>query len=247
PASSWSRARRDGDDYILHGEKTWISHAPIADVFIIWAKTDDGVVRGFVLERGMKGLSTTKIEGKLSLRASITGMIAMDDVRVPASALLQDVQGLRGPFGCLNNARYGICWGAIGAARACWHIARDYTMQRSLFGKPLAATQLIQIKLANMQTEIALAQASTIQLGRLKDENMASPEAISLLKRNNCGKALTIARDARDMLGGNGISDEYDVMRHMVNLETVNTYEGTHDVHGLVLGRSQTGLSAFGN
>jgi len=223
----------------------WISNSPLADVFVVWAKCDDGKIRGFVLEKGMKGLSAPKIEGKLSLRASITGQIVMQDVEVPESALLPNVEGLKGPFGCLNNARFGIAWGTLGAAEACWHAARSYTLDRKQFGRPLASNQLIQKKLADMQTEISLALLGVLQAGRLKDRGQLSPELISMLKRNSCGKALEIARTARDMHGGNGISDEYPVFRHMVNLETVNTYEGTHDVHALILGRAQTGIAAF--
>jgi glutaryl-CoA dehydrogenase len=223
----------------------WISNSPIADVFIVWAKNDDGRVRGFILDKGMDGLSAPKIEGKLSLRASITGEIVMDGVFVPEDNLLPNIEGLKGPMGCLNNARYGIAWGALGAAEACWHAARDYVLDRKQFGRPLAANQLIQKKLADMQTEIGLGLQGCLQAGRLKDNNQLSPELISLLKRNSCGKALDIARAARDMHGGNGISDEYVVFRHMANLETVNTYEGTHDIHALILGRAQTGIQAF--
>jgi glutaryl-CoA dehydrogenase len=230
---------------VLNGAKMWISNSPLADVFVVWAKCDDGKIRGFVLEKGMKGLSAPKIEGKLSLRASITGQIVMQDVEVPESALLPNVEGLKGPFGCLNNARFGIAWGTLGAAEACWHAARSYTLDRKQFGRPLASNQLIQKKLADMQTEISLALLGVLQAGRLKDRGQLSPELISMLKRNSCGKALDIARTARDMHGGNGISDEYPVFRHMVNLETVNTYEGTHDVHALILGRAQTGIAAF--
>jgi len=240
-----SRARKVDGGYLLNGSKMWISHAPVADVFVVWAKTEDDVVRGFILERGMKGLSTAIIEGKFSLRASVTGEVAMQDVLVPEANLLPGVSGLKGPFSCLNNARYGIAWGALGAAEACWHAARDYTMARKAFGKPLAANQLIQKKLADMQTEITLGLHACLRLGRLMDQHRATPEMISLLKRNNAGKALEIARVARDMHGGNGIVDEYNVIRHLLNLETVNTYEGTHDVHALILGRAQTGLSAF--
>jgi glutaryl-CoA dehydrogenase len=239
-------ARRDGDDYVVNGSKTWITNSPLADVLVVWAKDDAGDIRGFILEKGMKGLSAPKIEGKFSLRASTTGMIMMDNVMVPEDAMLPGVKGLRGPFSCLNNARYGIAWGALGAAEFCWHAARDYTMQRIMFGRPLAATQLIQKKLVDMQTEITLGLQSVLRLGRLIDEDNAAPEMISLLKRNNCGKALDIARTARDMHGGNGVADEYHVIRHVMNLEAVNTYEGTHDVHALILGRAQTGLSAFG-
>ena len=245
PGSMATRARKTADGYLLTGAKTWITNAPFADVFVVWAKTDDGRIRGFVLEKGMKGLSAPKIEGKLSLRASVTGEIVMDEVEVGEEQLLPNVSGLGGPFGCLNNARYGIAWGSIGAAEFCWHAARRYTLDRQQFGRPLAANQLIQKKLADMQTEITLGLTAVLRLGRLKDEGKAAPEAISLLKRNNCGKALEIARTARDMHGGNGVSDEFDVMRHMVNLEAVNTYEGTHDVHALILGRAQTGIQAF--
>ncbi len=246
PASMRTRAKAVDGGYLVSGSKTWISNAPIADVFVVWAKDDAGDIRGFILEKGMTGLTAPKIEGKFSLRASVTGMIMMQDVFVPAENMLPNVKGLRGPFSCLNNARYGISWGALGAAEFCWHAARDYTMQRMMFGRPLAATQLIQKKLADMQTEITLALQSVLQLGRLLDANNAAPEMISLCKRNSCGKALDIARVARDMHGGNGIADEYHVIRHVMNLESVNTYEGTHDVHALILGRAQTGLSAFG-
>jgi glutaryl-CoA dehydrogenase len=245
PMSMKTRARKTDGGYRLSGSKQWITNSPIADVFVVWAKDDAGEIRGFVLEKGMKGLSAPKIEGKFSLRASITGGIAMDDIFVGEDNLLPNVKGLKGPFGCLNNARYGISWGAMGAAEFCWHQARQYTMDRKMFGRPLAATQLIQKKLADMQTEITLGLQGALRLGRLKDEGNAAPEAISLMKRNNCGKALDIARLARDMLGGNGISDEYHVIRHMMNLEAVNTYEGTHDIHALILGRAQTGLQAF--
>ena len=245
PAGMITRARSVNGGYVLNGAKMWISNSPLADVFVVWAKCDDGKIRGFVLEKGMKGLSAPKIEGKLSLRASITGQIVMQDVEVPESALLPNVEGLKGPFGCLNNARFGIAWGTLGAAEACWHAARSYTLDRKQFGRPLAANQLIQKKLADMQTEISLALLGVLQAGRLKDRGQLSPELISMLKRNSCGKALDIARTARDMHGGNGISDEYPVFRHMVNLETVNTYEGTHDVHALILGRAQTGIAAF--
>jgi glutaryl-CoA dehydrogenase len=223
----------------------WISNAPIADVFVVWAKDDAGEIRGLVLEKGMKGLSAPKIEGKFSLRASVTGEIAMDDVFVPEENLLAGVSGLKGPFGCLNRARYGIAWGALGAAEFCWHAARRYTMERKQFGRPLAANQLVQKKLADMQTEIAIGLEACLRVGRLFDEGRAAPEAVSLIKRNSCGKALDIARLARDMHGGNGISDEYGVIRHVLNLEAVNTYEGTHDVHALILGRAQTGIQAF--
>ena len=245
PAGMITRARSVSGGYVLNGAKMWISNSPLADVFVVWAKCDDGKIRGFVLEKGMKGLSAPKIEGKLSLRASITGQIVMQDVEVPESALLPNVEGLKGPFGCLNNARFGIAWGTLGAAEACWHAARSYTLDRKQFGRPLASNQLIQKKLADMQTEISLALLGVLQAGRLKDRGQLSPELISMLKRNSCGKALDIARMARDMHGGNGISDEYPVFRHMVNLETVNTYEGTHDVHALILGRAQTGIAAF--
>jgi glutaryl-CoA dehydrogenase len=240
-----SRARKVKGGYVLKGSKMWISNSPIADVFVIWAKTDDGKVRGFILEKDMKGLSAPKIEGKFSLRASVTGEIVMEDVFVPEEQLMPNVSGLKGPFSCLNSARYGISWGALGAAEFCWHAARDYTLSRSAFGKPLAANQLIQKKLADMQTEIAIGLAACLRLGRLKDEGKASPEAISMLKRNSCGKALDIARVSRDMHGGNGVSYEYHVIRHVMNLEAVNTYEGTHDIHALILGRAQTGIAAF--
>jgi glutaryl-CoA dehydrogenase len=240
-----SRAKKVSDGYLLNGSKMWISHAPVADILVIWAKDDAGDVRGYILERGMKGLTTPKIEGKFSLRASSTGEVAMQDVFVPEENLLPGVKGLRGPFSCLNNARYGISWGALGAATSCWHAARDYTVGRKAFGKPLAANQLIQKKLADMQTEIALGMHACLRLGRLMDEHKATPEMISMLKRNSTGKSLDIARLARDMHGGNGIVDEYNVIRHLLNLETVNTYEGTHDIHALILGRAQTGLSAF--
>jgi len=245
PGSMRTRARKVEGGYLLSGTKTWISNAPVADVMVVWGKTEDDVIRGFILEKGSKGLTAPKIEGKLSLRCSITGQIAMDDVFVPDENLLPNVQGLKGPFGCLTSARYGISWGVMGAAEACWHAALEYTMQRKQFGRPLAATQLVQKKLADMQTEITLGLHSCFRLGTLFDEGRAPHEAVSLLKRNNCGKALDIARNARDMHGGNGIADEYHVMRHMINLETVNTYEGTHDVHALILGRSQTGIAAF--
>jgi glutaryl-CoA dehydrogenase len=245
PGSMLTRARTVDGGYRLNGTKLWITHAPIADIMIVWAKDDGGVIRGFILERGMQGLSTRKIEGKFSVRASPTGEIAMDNVFVPEENLLPNVSGLKGPFGCLNNARFVICWGALGAAEACWHTARQYTMDRKQFGRPLAATQLIQKKLADMQSEIALGLLACLHVSRLRDEGRATPEMVSLLKRNSTGKALAIARTARDMLGGNGISDEYPVIRHMLNLETVNTLEGTHDIHALVLGRAQTGLSAF--
>ena len=245
PGSMVTRARKVDGGYVLNGAKMWITNAPIADIFIVWAKTEDGLIRGFVLEKGMKGLSAPKIEGKFSLRASITGEIVMDDVLVPESALLPGVTGLKGPFSCLNNARFGIAWGALGAAEFCWHAARQYTLDRKQFGRPLAATQLVQKKLADMQTEIAIGLQACLAVGRLKDEDRAAPEMISLIKRNSCGKALDIARIARDMHGGNGISDEFHVIRHVMNLEAVNTYEGTHDIHALILGRAQTGIQAF--
>jgi len=245
PGSMVTRARKVDGGYSVSGAKMWITNSPVATVFVVWAKTDDGVIRGFVLEKGMKGLSAPKIEGKFSLRASVTGEIVMDEVFVPEENLLPNVSGLKGPFSCLNNARYGIAWGALGAAEACWHAARSYTLERKQFGRPLAANQLIQKKLVDMQTEITLGLHACLRLGRLKDEGRAAPEMISLLKRNNCGKALDIARVARDMHGGNGVSDEYGVIRHMLNLEAVNTYEGTHDVHALILGRAQTGIAAF--
>jgi glutaryl-CoA dehydrogenase len=223
----------------------WITNSPIADVFIVWAKTEDGVIRGFILERDMKGLSAPKIEGKFSLRASATGEVVMDDVFVPEENLLPSVQGLRGPFSCLNSARYGIAWGSLGAAEFCWHAARNYTLERHQFGRPLAANQLIQKKLVDMQTEITLGLHACLRLGRLKDAGGDTPEMVSILKRNNCGKALDIARAARDMHGGNGIADEFHVIRHVMNLEAVNTYEGTHDIHALILGRAQTGIAAF--
>ncbi|MGQ5525272.1 acyl-CoA dehydrogenase [Chitinimonas sp. PSY-7] len=246
PGSMITRARSVEGGYRLSGAKMWITNSPIADVFVVWAKTDDGEIRGFVLEKGMKGLSAPKIEGKFSLRASITGEIVMDDVFVPAENMFPEVKGLKGPFGCLNKARYGIAWGAMGAAEFCWHAARQYTLDRNQFGRPLAANQIIQLKLANMQTEITLGLQSALRVGRLMDEQRAAPEMISLIKRNNCGKALDIARMSRDMHGGNGISDEFHVIRHVMNLEAVNTYEGTHDVHALILGRAQTGIAAFG-
>ena len=245
PAGMKTRAKKVDGGYILKGAKMWITNSPIADVFVVWAKDDAGDIRGFVLEKGMKGLSAPKIEGKFSLRASITGEIVMDDVFVPEENKFPEVKGLTGPFSCLNNARYGISWGALGAAEYCFHQARQYTLDRVLFGKPLAANQLIQKKLADMQTEITLGLQGALRLGRLKDEHRAAPEAISLMKRNNCGKALDIARQARDMLGGNGIADEYHVIRHVMNLEAVNTYEGTHDIHALILGRAITGIAAF--
>ena len=245
PAGMRTRARGVEGGYRLSGGKMWITNSPIADLFIIWAKDDDGEIRGFLLEKGMQGLSAPKIEGKFSLRASITGEIVMDDVFVPQENLLPNVKGLSGPFGCLNRARYGIAWGVLGAAEFCWHAARTYTLDREQFGRPLAANQLVQVKLANMQTEITLGLQACLQLGRLFDAGKAAPECVSMLKRNNCGKALEIARIARDMHGGNGVSDEFHIIRHTMNLEAVNTYEGTHDIHGLILGRAQTGIQAF--
>jgi glutaryl-CoA dehydrogenase len=250
PASMITRAKPVDGGFIMKGAKMWITNAPIADVFVVWAKLEgegDGqsAIRGFILEKGMKGLTAPKIEGKMSLRASITGEIVMDDVFVPEENMLPNVSGLKGPFGCLNKARYGIAWGALGAAEDCWHRARQYTMDRVQFGRPLAQNQLIQKKLADMQTEISLGLQGCLRVGRLMDEGKSVPEMISLIKRNSCGKALDVARMARDMHGGNGIHDEYHVIRHMINLETVNTYEGTHDVHALILGRAQTGLQAF--
>jgi glutaryl-CoA dehydrogenase len=245
PGGMRSRATRVDGGWRLKGAKMWITNSPIADVMVVWAKDDEGTIRGFILERGMEGLSTPKIEGKFSLRASITGEIVMDDVFVPEDNILPNVKGLKGPFGCLNRARYGISWGALGAAEFCWHAARQYTLERKQFGKPLAANQLIQKKLADMQTEITLGLTACLRLGRMMDGGKAAPEAISLLKRNSCGKALDIARQARDMHGGNGIADEFHVIRHLMNLEAVNTYEGTHDIHALILGRAQTGIQAF--
>ncbi|SIO50807.1 glutaryl-CoA dehydrogenase [Rhodovulum sp. ES.010] len=247
PGGMTTVAKKTADGYVLSGTKMWISNAPIADVFVVWAKSEahGGKIRGFVLEKGMKGLSAPKIGAKLSLRASITGEIVMDRVEVGEDALLPNVEGLKGPFGCLNRARYGISWGALGAAEFCWHAARQYGMDRKQFGKPLAQTQLFQKKLADMQTEIALGLQGALRVGRLMEEGNAAPEMVSIVKRNNCGKALDIARMSRDMHGGNGISSEFHVIRHMVNLETVNTYEGTHDIHALILGRAQTGLQAF--
>jgi glutaryl-CoA dehydrogenase len=244
PAGMKTRAVKVDGGYVLKGSKMWITNSPIADVAVVWAKTDEAI-RGFVVERGMKGFSTPKIEGKVSLRASVTGEIVLDDVFVPAENMLPNARGLSGPFGCLNRARYGIAWGAMGAAEDCWHRARQYTLDRHQFGRPLAATQLVQKKLADMQTEITLGLHGALRLGRLMEDHNFAPQAISLMKRNNCGKALDIARLARDMHGGNGISAEYHVIRHMVNLETVNTYEGAHDVHALILGRAQTGIQAF--
>ena len=245
PGAMKSRAKAADGGYLLSGSKTWITNSPIADLFVVWARDDDRVIRGFLLEKGMEGLSAPKIEGKMSLRASVTGEIVMDRVFVPEENLLPDAEGLAGPFGCLNNARYGIAWGSMGAAEFCWHAARQYGLDRKQFGRPLAATQLFQKKLADMQTEITLGLTACLQAGRLKDQGKLAPAAISLLKRNNCGKALDIARAARDMHGGNGISDEFHVIRHLMNLETVNTYEGTHDVHALILGREMTGIQAF--
>ncbi|PID46487.1 MAG: acyl-CoA dehydrogenase [Proteobacteria bacterium] len=245
PGSMKSRAKAVDGGYVLNGTKMWITNSPIADVFVVWAKTEDGVIRGFILEKDMKGLSAPKIEGKLALRASVTGEIVMEDVFVPEENLLPNVQGLRGPFGCLNSARLGIAWGALGAAEDCWLAAREYTMDRTQFGRPLAANQLIQFKLAQMQTEISMGLQSVLRASQLKDQGRLAPELISMMKRNNCTKALEIARVARDMHGGNGISDEYPIMRHMLNLEVVNTYEGTADIHALILGRAQTGIQAF--
>lgn len=244
PASMSSHAKKVADGYLLNGSKMWITNSPVAHVFVVWAKLD-GVIRGFILEKGMKGLSAPKIEGKFSLRASITGEIVMDNVFLPEENILPNVSGLKGPFGCLNKARYGIAWGALGAAEFCWHAARQYCLDRQQFGRPLAANQLVQKKLADMQTDISLGLLACVQAGRLMDADLLAPEAISLIKRNSCGKALDIARTARDMHGGNGIADEYHVIRHVMNLEAVNTYEGTHDVHALILGRAQTGLQAF--
>jgi glutaryl-CoA dehydrogenase len=248
PGSMVTRARKVEDGYVLTGAKMWITNSPIADVFVVWAKLDeDGedTIRGFILEKGMKGLSAPAIHGKVGLRASITGEIVLDDVLVPRENMLPNVSGLRGPFTCLNSARYGIAWGALGAAESCWHTARQYVLERKQFGRPLAANQLVQKKLADMQTEITLGLQGVLRLGRMKDEGIAASEITSIMKRNSCGKALDIARLARDMLGGNGISDEFGVARHLVNLEVVNTYEGTHDIHALILGRAQTGIQAF--
>jgi glutaryl-CoA dehydrogenase len=247
PGGMVSRAKKVAGGFSLTGTKSWISNSPIADVFIVWAKDDEGVIRGFILEKGMKGLSAPPIHGKVGLRTSVTGEIVMDNVFCPDENAFPEVRGLKGPFTCLNSARYGICWGALGAAEDCWHRARAYVLERKQFGRPLAANQLIQKKLADMQTEISIGLQSVLRLGRMKDEGSAAPEITSMLKRNSCGKALTIARDARDMLGGNGIVDEFGVIRHLVNLEVVNTYEGTHDVHALILGRAQTGIAAFSN
>ena len=247
PGAMRTTARKTDTGYVLNGSKMWISNAPIADVFVIWAKSEahEGKIKGFILEKGMDGLSADPIKGKLSLRASITGSISLNDVAVSEAALLPHVEGLKGPFSCLNKARYGISWGTMGAAEFCWHAARSYTLERKQFNRPLAANQLIQLKLADMQTEIGIGLQSVLRVGRMLDEGSCAPELISLVKRNSCGKALDIARAARDMHGGNGISEEYHVMRHLMNLETVNTYEGTHDVHALILGRAQTGLQAF--
>ncbi len=245
PGSMITRARSAAGGYRLSGAKTWITNSPIADVFVVWAKTDDDVIRGFILEKGWKGLATPVLHGKVGLRASITGQILLDDVFVPAENLLPGVTGLKGPFTCLDSARYGISWGALGAAESCWHTARQYVLDRKQFGRPLAANQLIQKKLVDMQTEITLGLQGCLRLGRMKDDGTASVEITSIMKRNSCGKALDVARAARDMLGGNGISDEFGVIRHVVNLEVVNTYEGTHDIHALILGRAQTGIQAF--
>ncbi len=246
PGGMKARAQQVPGGFKLTGNKTWITNSPIADVFVVWAKDESADIRGFILDKGMKGLSAPKIEGKFSLRASITGEIAMDEVFVPDENVFPEVRGLSGPFGCLNRARYGIAWGTMGAAEFCWHAARKYTLERKQFGRPLAANQLIQKKLADMQTEISLGLQGALQLGRLVDAGQAAPEIVSMMKRNNCGKALDIARVARDMHGGNGIADEFHVIRHMLNLEAVNTYEGTHDIHALILGRAQTGIQAFG-
>ena len=245
PASMSTRARAVDGGYEITGNKMWITNSPIADVFVVWAKDNAGEIRGFILDKEMKGLSAPKIEGKFSLRASVTGEIVMDKVFVPEANAFPDIRGLKGPFGCLNKARYGIAWGSMGAAEFCWKAARQYTLDRKQFGRPLAATQLVQLKLANMQTEITLGLQAALRVGRLMDEDNAAPEMISLIKRNNCGKALDIARLARDMHGGNGISDEFHIIRHVMNLEAVNTYEGTHDIHALILGRAQTGIQAF--
>ena len=247
PGGMLSRAKKVSGGFTLTGTKSWISNSPIADVFIIWAKDDDDAIRGFILEKGMKGLSAPPIHGKVGLRTSVTGEVVMENVFCPDENAFPEIRGLKGPFTCLNSARYGICWGAMGAAEDCWHRARNYVMERKQFGRPLAANQLIQKKLADMQTEIAIGLNACLRLGRMKDEGTAAPEITSMLKRNSCGKALAVARDARDMLGGNGIVDEFGVIRHLVNLEVVNTYEGTHDVHALILGRAQTGIAAFSN
>ncbi len=246
PAGMATRGKKADGGYLLNGAKMWITNAPLADVLLVWAKDDGGVIRGFILERGMKGLTTPKIEGKFSLRSSVTGEVVMDNVFVPEENVLPEVSGLKGPFSCLNKARYGIAWGALGAAEFCWHAARNYTLERKQFGRPLAANQLVQQKLVNMQTEITLGLHAALRLGRLIDEDRVAPEMISILKRNSCGKALDIARVARDMHGGNGISDEFHVIRHVMNLEAVNTYEGTYDIHTLILGRALTGIPAFG-
>ena len=246
PGGMLSRARKVDGGWRLTGSKTWITNSPIADVFVVWAKDEGDVIRGFLLEQGMPGLEAPALEGKFSLRASATGMILMDDVFVPDDGLLPGVEGLKGPFSCLNKARYGIAWGALGAGESCWHAARKYTLDRDQFGRPLADTQLIQKKMADMQTELTLGLQAVLRVGRLMDDGLATPEMVSLVKRNSCGKALDVARQARDMHGGNGIADEYHVVRHMLNLEGVNTYEGTHDIHALILGRAQTGLAAFG-
>jgi len=245
PAGMLTRGRKSDGGYILNGAKMWITNAPLADVLLVWAKDDQDIIRGFIVERGMNGLSTPKIEGKFSLRASVTGEIVLDNVFVPDENVLPNVSGLKGPFSCLNKARYGIAWGALGAAEFCWHAARNYTLSREQFGRPLAANQLVQLKLVNMQTEITLGLHAVLRLGRLMDEGRVAPDMISMLKRNSCGKAIDIARTARDMHGGNGISDEFHVIRHVMNLEAVNTYEGTHDIHALILGRAITGISAF--
>jgi glutaryl-CoA dehydrogenase len=245
PGGMVTRAKKADGGFRMNGVKMWITNAPLADVFLIWAKDEHDVIHGYLLEKGMKGLTAPKIEGKFSLRASMTGEVVMDDVFVPEANVLPDVSGLKGPFSCLNKARFGISWGALGAAEFCWHAARRYTMERKQFGKPLAANQLVQLKLTNMQTEITLALQAVLRLGRLMDEGRATPEMVSMLKRNSCGKALDIARTARDMHGGNGVADEFHVIRHVMNLEAVNTYEGTHDIHALILGRAQTGLAAF--
>ena len=247
PGGMISRAKKVAGGFSITGTKAWISNSPIADVFIVWAKDDEGLIRGFILEKGMKGLSAPPVHGKVGLRTSVTGEIVMDNVFCPDDNAFPEIRGLKGPFTCLNSARYGICWGALGAAEDCWQRARSYVMDRKQFGRPLAANQLIQKKLADMQTEISIGLQAVLRLGRMKDEGTAAPEITSMLKRNSCGKALAIARDARDMLGGNGIVDEFGVIRHLVNLEVVNTYEGTHDVHALILGRAQTGIAAFSN
>src|SRR5687767_763265 len=247
PGGMLSRAKKVSGGFTLTGTKSWISNSPIADVFIIWAKDDDDAIRGFILEKGMKGLSAPPIHGKVGLRTSVTGEVVMENVFCPDENAFPEIRGLKGPFTCLNSARYGICWGALGAAEDCWHRARNYVLERKQFGRPLAANQLIQKKLADMQTEISIGLQAVLRLGRMKDEGSAAPEITSILKRNSCGKALDIARLARDMLGGNGISDEFGVIRHLVNLEVVNTYEGTHDIHALILGRAQTGIAAFSN